>query len=318
MEKFKSFERILTNLNILRYIIQSRVKRADYSANKQVEWFYNDLLNLVYGWKLVKPDSPTYPGIDLESESDKLGIQVTSQKGYKKIERTLDLFDDHHFGRLQRVVILNIISKTNHSKDFSSNVPFDKSKDIMDIDDILGDIEKLDTNKIKEVESFIETEIPYYLGRITNEGDLIRERVDFRNVKARNCLKFLDIIDNNKELENFKKEIEKLHSKLLSISQRQRTAIFAYLAKCDKENLQLPAQTYGDILMNSFEFIREELPTLISIFEEKGLIYNDEEEFNPKIIACDTDLWYNVLKIVNENSLLHDFICNANFSHLDK
>jgi hypothetical protein len=318
MEKFKSFETILTNLNILRYIVTSKVKRADYSVNKQVEGFYCDLLNLMYGWNLEKPDSPTYPAIDLESESDSLGVQVTSQKGFKKVQKTLTLFDKHHLEKLERVIILNIVSKTNHSKDFKSSVTFDKSSDIIDVDDILGVIENFDTEKVKEIENFIIREIPYYLGKITSEGDLLRNRVDFKNVKPKNCERFLELSDDSDDLIEFKEDIEKLHTRLLSLSNRQRVAVFAFFSKSDGDTLELSISTWCDILMDSFDYKQDELGYLLAVVDENNLLYNDEAEDNPKIQAQDKDLWRNVLFLINENNNLHDFICNVNFSYLDK
>lgn len=41
----------------------------------------------MYGWNLEKLDSLTYPAIDLELESDRLGVQVTSQKGFMKVQK---------------------------------------------------------------------------------------------------------------------------------------------------------------------------------------------------------------------------------------
>jgi hypothetical protein len=317
LEKFKAFETILTNLNILRYIISSKIKRADYSVNKQVEGFYCDLLNLMYGWNLEKPDSPIYPAIDLESKTSNLGVQVTSQKGFTKVQKTLTLFDKHHFKKLNRVIILNILSKTNHTKDFKSKVSFDKSNDIIDIDDILNEIENFDTIKIKEIESFIIREIPYYMGKLTTEDDLLRNRIDFRNIKPKNCEKFIELSDDISDLLEFKNEIENLHSKLLKLSNRQRMGVFAFLSKSNKDILEVPINTWSHILIDSFGFKSHELSNLLAVIEENLLLYNDEADINPKIQIQNEDLWRNILFLINDNNL-HDFICNVNFSYLDK
>lgn len=317
MEKYRAFERILTNLNILRYIIISKVKRGDYSTNKQVEGFYRDLLNIVFDWELKRSEKITNPGIDLACETNKIGVQVTSQKSHDKVSRTLELFDKYYSDTLGRVIIFNITSKANHSKEFTSKVIFDKEKDILDVDDLLGEIEKLETPKVKEIEQFILTEIPYYIGRLTNEKDILRNRVDFQNVEPKNCSLFLNIIDDPKELSKFKRKINGLHQTLLSLSQKQREAIFAYLSKCDKTNLELAASTWGDVLIYSFNFHAGELPGLLTLLDEKGILYNDEEEFNPKIQLNDKDLWRDILYIITESDVLHDFISNVNFSHLD-
>jgi hypothetical protein len=69
----------------LRFIIISKVKTGDYSANKQVESFYKDVLNMVYGWNLKRSDKITNVGIDLSCDTNKVGVQVTSQRGREKV-----------------------------------------------------------------------------------------------------------------------------------------------------------------------------------------------------------------------------------------
>lgn len=317
MEKYKSFETVLTNLNILRYIIISKVKTGDYSANKQVESFYRDILNMVYGWQLKRSDKITNVGIDLSCETNEIGVQVTSQRGREKVTKTLELFDENYYDELKRVIIFNITSKSKHSKDFTSIVPFDKAKDIIDVDDLLGEIEKLDTPKIKEIESYIIREIPYYIGRITSEGDILRHRVDFSNVEPKNCDRFLELDVDNEELEKLKIKVRKLHKSLLDISQRQRLALFSFFTKCDKGNLELAASTWCDILINSFGFKENELFSLLTLLDEKGFLYNDEDETLPKIQINDKAFWQDILTLITAPDELHDFIYNLNFSKLD-
>ena len=317
MEKYESFEKILTNLNILRYIIISKVKVGDYSTNKKVEGFYGDLLNKVYGWDLKRSDKITNPGIDLACETTLIGVQVTSQKKHDKVTKTLELFDKYYLGTLNRVIIFNITSKSNHSKDFTSLVTFDKEKDIIDLDDILIEIEKLETPKLKEIEKYILQEIPYYISKITNEKDFLRNRVDYKNVVPKNCLKFLSISSDPNELANFKKKVNSLHSNLLSISKKERQAFLAFLTKCDKSEFMLAASTWCNVLMDSFYFEKNELPGLIELLLNKNLLYNDEDEFAPLVHACDKDLMGDIVSIITDEDNFHDFICNLNFSILD-
>lgn len=307
----------MTNLSILRFIIISKVKTGDYSANKQVESFYKDVLNMVYGWNLKRSDKITNVGIDLSCDTNKVGVQVTSQRGREKVEKTLSLFDEHYFKTLKRVMIFNITSKSNHSKDFTSKVPFDKTKDIIDVDDLLGEIEKFKSPKMKEIESYIIREIPYYIGRITSEGDILRNRVDFSNVEPKNCARFLEIQTDDDEFEKFKSKAKKLHENLLNVSQRQRLDLFSFFTKCDKEHLELAVSTWCDILMDSFGFKNSEFLGLLLLLNEKGFLYNDEYETLQKIQITDKDFWSDILTLITAPAELHDFICNINFSKLD-
>jgi hypothetical protein len=316
MEKYKSFETILTNLNILKYVIISKVKTGNYSANKQVEGFYRDVLNLVYNWELKRSDKITNVGIDLSCETNEVGVQITSQRGKEKILKTLQLFDKYYYDDLKRVIIFNITSKSNHSKEFTSQVPFDKSKDIIDVDDLLCDIEKLNTLKVKEIESYIVREIPYYIGRFTSEGDILRDRIDFLNVKYKNCDRLLELYDDI-EHEKLKLKITKLHENLLEISKRQRLGIYVFFLKCDKSDLELPASTWSDVLINSFDYKEYEIHGLYTLLEKKGFLYSDEDQSLEKLRIMNKELWQDILTIVTTNDELSDFICNVNFSMLD-
>jgi len=152
MEKANSFETILTNLNILRYIIISKVRNGLYDVNKRSEDFFKGLLNIVYDWELenMNKETLTYPGIDLGSKKDKIAIQVTSQGQREKTESTIEKFDKYSYSdTYDRLIMFNITSKLKHTKTFTAQtITFDKEHDILDIDDVLTYIERNIDQKI--------------------------------------------------------------------------------------------------------------------------------------------------------------------------
>jgi len=319
MEKYKNFETILTNLNILRYIVYSKVKIGLYDTNKMVEGFYNDLLNLVYGWKLEDKNKETlnYPGIDLGCDTNRIGVQVTSQNNHTKIDKTLEKFDKYCSKDYDRLIVFIITKKSNHSKDFKSNVSFDKDNDIIDVDDLLTEIEKKNADEIKFISNFIKAEIPYYIGKITNEKDILRNRVDYKNVKPRNFGKFQKEFEEfQDDFEEFKDKCMDFHKNLLFLSQKQRNGLLVFLTKCDLDEMEMNINTWGDILESSFGFEQHEIRTTLDVIERQGFLYNDEGD-PPSIKPYDIDFWRILFGTINEADDLHDFIMNVNFALID-
>lgn len=319
MEKYKNFETILTNLNILRYIVYSKVKIGHYDINKMVEGFYNDLLNLVYGWKLENKNKEkiNYPGIDLGCDINRIAVQVTSQNTHTKIDSTLEKFSKYCIRDYDRLIVFITTSKSNHSKEFKSIVAFDKDTDIIDVDDLLTEIEKKSTEEIKSISNFIKTEIPYYIGKITDEKDILRNRVDYKNVKPRNFDRFQKEFESSPaDFEIFKVKCMDFHKNLLLLSQKQRHGLLVFLTKCDLDEMEMNINTWGDILKSSFGFERYEIRTTLNVIEKQGFLYNDEGE-PPNIKPYDKDFWRILFGTINEADDIHDFIINVNFALID-
>lgn len=119
------------------------------------EDFFCALLNLVYEYNLINLNKKTsnYPGIDLGDTNQKVSVQVTSERTRKKVQDTLDTFNKknyiHDFNRL---IFFVIGEKIRFRKPFDSgHLTFDPSKDIIDINQLVRDINKLEEHKIKEV-----------------------------------------------------------------------------------------------------------------------------------------------------------------------
>ncbi len=325
MEKAKSFEIILTNLNILRYIIVSKVKNGLYDVNKRSEDFFKGLLNIVYDWDLenMNIETLTYPGIDLGSKKDRIAIQVTSQTSRVKTETTINLFDSNGYNKdYDRLIMFNITTKANHSKDFtSSTITFDKDKDMLDVDDILTYIERnVDTPKMKMVEDYILQEIPYYTTKLTNKSDLLHSRADYKYIQAKNYGKISDfLVQNGAEayLEDFKAQADSIFEKLSGLSQNERIGLIPILTK-GKSNLEVLVNTWGSTLNNSFGFDDYKIRQIGNAIEDAGLAYNDEDEFKPKFMFSqkDKEFWLDVVGILNADELF-DFVVNMNFSLLD-
>jgi hypothetical protein len=289
-----------------------------YDTNKLVEGFFGDLLNIVFGWELVKKDKITFPAIDLGCDKFKIGVQVTSQNSYKKINDTLLKFDKYCLADYNRLVVFIITKKSNHSKKFKSIVKFDKDTDILDVDDLLFFIEHEDILKIKSIAEYVQAEIPYYIGKIIGTEDLLRHRVDYSNILPRNFKRFTQYFTGlDSEFEEFKQWCNEIHEKLLSLSKKQRYGVLVFLTKCDKGNMEMQIQTWGDVLESSFGLNTSEIRATLKIIEDKGLLYNGEGEI-PCLHAFDDHWWQSLIDVISEKSELQELIVDLNFSILDR
>ena len=63
-----------------------------YDLNRYLEDFFKDILNIVYGYKLVNlnEERSNNPGLDLGDEAVKVAFQVTSTKSSDKVNTTLE------------------------------------------------------------------------------------------------------------------------------------------------------------------------------------------------------------------------------------
>lgn len=324
MEKAKSFEVILTNLNILRYIIQSKVKLGLYDVNKRSENFFKGLLNEIYGWKLenLNAESNTYPGIDLGSSLDKVSIQVTSQRTPDKIQHTIDLFDKHEYHKTyNRVIAFIITSKPDFPRSTfsSSTITFDKAKDIVDIDDLLGYIENnFDAPQTKAVEKYIVAEIPYYINAITDSSDLLHTLADYKQTKSTNLNKvisYLATFGDKNYISEFAVINNDTFDRLNTLSQKDRTGLIPILTK-GKASMDLQINTWGSVLENSFDLSRQEIRSIGIALERTGLLYNNDDDEAPSFVLFNKEYWLNVVELLSPDEVF-DFVVNMNFSLLD-
>lgn len=161
-------EYITTIIKLLTRIpsqVESSNKLNLTDANNFSEDFYEQLLNLVYGYNLKNENQfdPNAAAIDLRDLDRRIAIQVTSTSALKKTTSTVDKFTERElFNKFDRLVILNIVKKSKHKDKTVGNDIFklNTEKDIWDIDDVLRDIKFLsDIKKIKAIRDFLIKEL---------------------------------------------------------------------------------------------------------------------------------------------------------------
>lgn len=156
---------IITLLTRIPPVVTASNKLNLTDVNTFSEDFYEQLLNLVYGYRLKNENEfdPNAAAIDLRDTGNKVAIQVTSTSSLKKTQKTVEKFIEHGlFKKFKRLIILNIVKKSKHKECSIGDDQFsiDTEKDIWDINDILRDIKYLtDIEKIKSIRDFLRKEL---------------------------------------------------------------------------------------------------------------------------------------------------------------
>lgn len=118
-----------------------------FNNNIGSENFMCGLMNLVYGFQLINLNQgeKNFAGIDLGDEKNRIAVQITSDRRKIKVQNTIDSFIKNEYEKkYKRLIIIILGNKTRFNKEFDTQnkFPFDKKKDVIDINQIIKDIDK--------------------------------------------------------------------------------------------------------------------------------------------------------------------------------
>lgn len=156
---------IIKLLTRLPKLVDSSNKLNLTDVNNFSEDFYENLLNIVYGYNLINANkfNPNAAAIDLRDTNNQIAIQVTSTSKLTKTKKTVEKFIENKlFEEFNRLVILNIVKKSVHKEKTLGDSRFilDTQNDIWDIDDLLKHIKYLqDVGHIKKIHDFLVKEL---------------------------------------------------------------------------------------------------------------------------------------------------------------
>lgn len=150
-----------------------------YDINIAAEDFFPGLLNLIYGYQLKNANylDKNAPAIDLYDEVNRIVIQVTSDSSSKKINHTIEEFIKNNlYQNYERLVVLILTQKKKYTTAFHTDGKFifDKAKDIWDVEDLMKDIRKLNTEQVNEISSYLAKELcdKYYAVKATQASEI--------------------------------------------------------------------------------------------------------------------------------------------------
>jgi hypothetical protein len=198
-----------------------------YDINIIAEDFFAGLLNLIFDYKLknVNVIERNAPAIDLIDEENKISIQVTSDNSSTKIKHTIsEYIDNKAYDKYDRLIVLILTRKKRYSAlfDTKDKFVFNNASDILDIKDLVKFIRGLQTEKIKSINDFLETELceKVYSAKKTqaNEIDTIIDLIEYIS-KHKEVKKKIDVeVDPEyKIFKRFKDFAEKLISEYTTL-----------------------------------------------------------------------------------------------------
>lgn len=153
-------QQIKSALGSLSFEISMSASLNQLSINVHAEQFFVELLNMVYGYKLINTnfEEQNSASIDLLDESNKIAIQVTSDSSLKKVRETLIKFCEKKINeKVEKLIVLNIVKKNNHQQKHLEEKGFkiNLKEDVWDYTDLLSAINNLDIDKLFKVNELI-------------------------------------------------------------------------------------------------------------------------------------------------------------------
>jgi hypothetical protein len=172
--------------------------------NIHAEQFYRDLLNLLYGWSLrnLNDIDKNAAGVDLYYEGDKIVIQVSATATKKKIENSIKKIPSKYAGCTFKFVSISKdaenLKKLSYKNE--SSIIFNKEKDIIDLDSVLGSVESLPIGKLDTVHKLIIEELAFP-NPITRKDSILTQVV--------RSLAKIDQVENELSINSLTFEIDK-------------------------------------------------------------------------------------------------------------
>jgi hypothetical protein len=134
--------------------------------NIHAEDFVGDVLNAIHSWNLVNTNKTTSnsPCIDLLEAQKLIGIQVTSQPGAAKLDKTIVCVRTHGLAtKINQLKVFSLIRKQGTYKvtETCPGVSFNWCQDVLDFDTILQEINAItDLQRLRVIHSVVSNAFP--------------------------------------------------------------------------------------------------------------------------------------------------------------
>jgi hypothetical protein len=132
---------IIDELTAVSQQVKSRSGLQLFDLNRYLEDFFKDILNIVYGYKLINlnEERSNNPGLDLGDEVAKVAFQVTSTKISSKVNETLKKAANQ-VGKFPKIFVLVLQDKQgSYTLDAALCKPFGfiAEEHVLDVGDVL-------------------------------------------------------------------------------------------------------------------------------------------------------------------------------------
>lgn len=164
MKRKKYIENIIHSLTLFQMEIKRKNNVNLYDDNIISEDFICGLLNLIYGYNFtnVNHEMRNAVAIDLADHQNRIAVQVTSTGSREKIQDTVDCFIRYELYKdydYLWMVFLQDIPKLMKPIDTKGFFVFNESSNLLNIDSLICEIKKLNTEKLKEIQAYLKEEL---------------------------------------------------------------------------------------------------------------------------------------------------------------
>jgi hypothetical protein len=142
--------------------------------NVHAEDFVGTILNALHSWNLINTNKTTsnFPCIDLLEERERIGIQVTSESGARKLNKTIVCVRDHGLSaKINQLKVFSLIKKQASYRvtETCPGVSFNWVQDVLDFDTLLQQINAVtDLQQLKAIHSVVIDALPaLFASRVT-------------------------------------------------------------------------------------------------------------------------------------------------------
>jgi hypothetical protein len=181
---------IIDELTAVSQQVKSRAGLQLFDLNRYLEDFFKDILNIVYGYKLINlnDERSNNPGLDLGDEVAKVAFQVTSSKTSGKVSETLKKAATQ-VGKFPTIFVLVLQDKQgSYTIDPALAKPFSfvAEEHVLDIGDVLKKVLSLPIEKLQSLHDLvskevarvkIELEVPDKQGKFQTNIDAFIEQI---------------------------------------------------------------------------------------------------------------------------------------------
>ncbi|PUE62875.1 hypothetical protein B9Z45_02080 [Limnohabitans sp. 2KL-17] len=154
---------IIDELTAVSQQVKSRSGLQLFDLNRYLEDFFKDILNIVYGYKLINlnEERSNNPGLDLGDEVAKVAFQVTSTKSSSKVNETLKKAAKQ-VGKFPKMFVLILQDKQgSYTLDAALSKPFGfiAEEHILDIGDVLKKVLSLQIEQLQRLHDLVSKEV---------------------------------------------------------------------------------------------------------------------------------------------------------------
>lgn len=173
LSSLTELQHIINALSSLRTAIKHYGDVGLAGLNKRCEYFVAGLLNVTYSYHLenLNDKKMNFPGLDIGDENVHIAYGVSSINTSDKINDMLDKCLRYEHYRTFPKIKAFVLSKKQGSYTLKHitepHFSFDPDVDIVDFDDWIKYIQRLPTERLKQIREYIDKEIPDVLAKLT-------------------------------------------------------------------------------------------------------------------------------------------------------